>query len=66
VNILTGQLNDEISIDKIKYYVANFESDYWGKSTKLIFETIKQINMNEEISLWKSRMKEDRIFEIKS
>ncbi|PZR19823.1 MAG: hypothetical protein DI539_12710 [Flavobacterium psychrophilum] len=66
VDILTGRINDEISIDKVKYYVANFESEYWGKSTKLIFETIKQINTNEKISLWESRMKEERIFEIKS
>jgi len=64
VNIVLNEKNESKSFEKIKYFVANFETEYWGKSAFLIAETINQINSGQELSHWKKRLGEFKIFEI--
>lgn len=65
VDALNNGLADQKVSEKVKYYVANFETEYWGKSTSLIEKTIKEINSGAEFSQWIVRAGESKIFEIK-
>lgn len=65
IDIFRNKKTEQVSVDKVKYYVANFETEYWGKSTSLIAKTIKEINEGKSFSKWQPRSGKKKIFEIK-
>lgn len=65
IDILTSKERKAISVDKIKYYVANFGTEYWGKSAEVISMTINEINSGKKFSRWQNRNGKDKIFELK-
>jgi hypothetical protein len=66
VTILNNNIQDEISREKVKYYVANFETNYWGKSIQLLERAISDINTDKSFCHWQRTKEESKIFEIKA
>jgi hypothetical protein len=63
--LLKQNVSKKVSIEKIKYYVANFATKDWGNSTALIRETITEINNDFKLNSWQAKKSGSRIFEIK-
>lgn len=66
INLLIKDLPADVSKDTVKYYVANFDTEYWGNALELFQVTIKEINSGKNFSQWKIKEGESKIFEIKA
>jgi hypothetical protein len=52
-----------LNIQLLRYYVSNFDTPYWGKSTELIAETISQFSQSTAIpTFWK--LNKQQIYEL--
>ncbi len=65
IDIITNAEIKNISVEKVKYYVSNFDTEFWGKSTDLIATTINEINKDKNLTKWECRFEQPKIFEIK-
>lgn len=64
--ILKENPSDDFFNKKVKYYVANFDTEYWGKALELLQVAIQEINFEKTFSQWEKRKGENRIFQIRA
>lgn len=65
IYLLTNDLSAEVSKEKVKYYVANFGTHYWGNALELFEATLREINSGKSFTNWENISNRAKVFKIK-